>query len=133
MTAESKYPEHIDADEKSICDLIVKAALAAGHVISVYGSGVRDLAQSSNYAEITSNVAATDETMLWLVSSDRKKTIGTVLLVHGNEPFELIADHTDTAEMVAILVGATARAAELEARANRITLTPGWGFGGQTV
>jgi hypothetical protein len=131
------YPTNTNATEIQIIDAIITSALNDGLVISVYDGEVWTVSCSADREEITAAIATTDETRLALRRPDADdgeyEIIGGVFLVHGNDGHDVIADHTDCPEMNAILAEATALADKLEAHANRITLTPGWGFGGQTV
>lgn len=129
------YPTSTNAIEIQIIDAIITSALTDGLVISVYDGEVWTVSCSADREAITAAIGTSDETRLALRRpvDGKFERIGGVFLVHGNDGHDVIADHTDTPAMAAILAEATALADKLEAHANRITLTPGWGFGGQTV
>ncbi|MDO8983031.1 hypothetical protein [Cypionkella sp.] len=129
------YPTNTNATEIQIIDAIITSALNDGLVISVYDGEVWTVSCSADREAITAAIATSDETRLALRRpvDGKFERIGGVFLVHGNDGHDVIADHTDSPAMNAILADANALADKLEAHANRITLTPGWGFGGQTV
>ncbi len=110
------FPEHMNAGEKTIARALVKSALKARLRVWVLGCGVCDLADCTDEDRITAEIAATDETTLVFRDSEGR-SVGMVLMVHGNAPWEVIADHTDTPEMRGLLANATAAAARQEARA----------------
>lgn len=91
MTA--SYTTHLDQTERRIIDAIIKEALAEGMTISVYDGDEWAVRKSTDYKQITAEIAATDETTLRIRSSDGKK-IGDILLIHGNGE-EVISDHSD--------------------------------------
>ncbi|MDP2047578.1 MAG: hypothetical protein Q8K33_01610 [Cypionkella sp.] len=129
------YPTDTNATEVQIIDAIIASALREGLVISVYDGEEWTVKCSADREAITAAIGTTDETRLALRRpvDGKFEIIGGVFLVHGNDGYDVIADHTDTPAMAAILADANMIADVHEERANRITLTPGWGFGGQTV
>lgn len=129
------FPTDTNANEVLIIDAIIASAFKEGLVISVYDGEAWTVSCSADHEEITTAIATTDETHLALrrPTDGKFEIIGVVFLVHGNDGHDVIADHTDTPAMAAILADANALADKLEAHANRITLTSGWGFGGQVV
>ena len=129
------YPTNTNAIETQIIDAIINSALREGLVISIYDGEEWTVKCSADREAITAAIGTTDETRLALrrPTDGKFDIIGGVFLVHGNDGYDVIADHTDTPALAAILADASALADKLEAHANRITLTPGWGFGGQTV
>lgn len=86
-----KYPDHLDADEREIIDALIVAALEDGYSIEVQGEGETDLEASTDYAEITDMVAATCETTLVMRKPGTKAF--WFQCIHGNSPWEVIADH----------------------------------------
>lgn len=117
---EAKYPDHIDPIERRIIDAAIKSILAAGHTISVYGDGELDLDQSSDYAEITSHVAACSETEFRIFTKRPEgsraflpRKVGWVHFVHGNET-QVLIDYTVGAETEALLERADTLAEVLE-------------------
>lgn len=82
------YPDHLNPIERQIIDKLIKAALADGFKISVYGDGILDLAPSADYEAIINEVAACGETCLMLWPGGH-----WIQLVHGNGA-EVISDYT---------------------------------------
>lgn len=121
----SAYPDHLDKDERIIIDMIVVAALKADNLICVDGEGVMDLARTDSYAEITSVIGITGQTTLHIFAGDQRTAtpthLGSIVLVHGNLPSEVINDHTDSAAIYALIQPATHHCEALEA--NELWLT----------
>lgn len=93
--------------ERRIVRAIVTAAVKAGHNVSVYDGEDWPLKRSGNVAEIMQAVMSTDEDTLHIRSA-QDGVIGDVYLVYGNDGWDVIADHTSSPEMDAILAPAMA-------------------------
>lgn len=98
------YPAHYlkdhMAEERAVVNRVIRAALSVGLNISVFDGEEWSLKASSDYAAITAEVAATDQTTLRFRDAS-KKLLGSIYLVHGNGD-EVISDHTDNALMRAL-------------------------------
>lgn len=129
------YPTNTNAIETQIIDAIINSALREGLVISIYDGEEWTVKCSADREAITAAIGTTDETRLALrrPTDGKFDIIGGVFLVHGNDGHDVIADHTDTPAMAAILADANMISDVHEERAHRITLISGWGFGGQVV
>lgn len=107
-------------DERLIIQQIIRSALDRGLLVSVYDGEEWPLILSSNEAAIAGEIGATDETALRfrdpkrLNENGKPDTVGTVYLVHGNG-CDVISDHTDNPETVALLSVASALAERLAA------------------
>lgn len=86
-----KYPDYLDDGEREVIDALIVAALEDGYSIEVQGEGETDLEASTDYAEITDMVAATCETTLVMRKPGTKAF--WFQCIHGNSPWEVIADH----------------------------------------
>lgn len=89
-----KYPDHLNDGEREVIDALIVAALEDGYSIEVQGEGETDLEASTDYAEITDMVAATGETVLVMRKPGTKAF--WFQCIHGNSPWEVIADHVVT-------------------------------------
>lgn len=76
---------------------LVKAALAAGYMVSVNDGEEWTVKQSTNAREIIDALCTTGEDMLRLRDPADGATIGSFWLIYGNDPSgdELISDHSD--------------------------------------
>lgn len=111
MTAD--YPDHLDANERQVIDTLIRDVLAMGCTVSVSDGEGWVVKQSKDYAAITSEIAASDETTIRVRQGDLHAAI---FFVHGNAPSEVIADMTDTPWARSLVVGAELVAAKLEER-----------------
>lgn len=84
-----------------------------GCTISVSGGEGFTVKQSRDYAAITMEIAASDETTIRVRDGDLHAAI---LLVHGNLPSEVISDMADTPWTRSIVAGAERVATKLEER-----------------
>jgi len=109
---QASYPDGIIPGEKRIIDALVRDALKAGCTISVgHPMGWWDARMSRDYSEITACIAVSDETLLLVRDGDRTAAF---FFVHGNEPYEVICDHTDNAFAYSLLANAAAIAEKME-------------------
>ncbi len=102
-----EYPEHLDKTERRIISTILREALHDCDV-SVHDGEEWAVRHSTNLAEITREIAATDCTTLRFYRKDAP--VGSVLLVHGNG-CDVIADYT-ASEAMETLLAAAIRTAE---------------------
>lgn len=105
------YVKHRIALERRIVGLIVTDALAQGYQVEANNGG-DDPIISTNAKAIMSEAMATDEASLAFWAGDR--CVGSVLLVYGNDGFDVIADRHVNSEMDAICARAEAYAETAE-------------------
>lgn len=103
------YPDYIDPIERRIIDVIVKGALADGFEISVFGEGEEDLHRSTDYEEITNEIAATGMTELVLHPGKH-----WFQFVHGNG-CDVFGDYTTKSAGYSFVTEAEALAERLAA------------------
>lgn len=89
----SCYPKGIDQTELNIIDAMIRAALVEGISLGVFDGEEWAVRNSTDYQEITGEIAATDATTLRLRDSGGAK-IGDIILIYGNGE-DVIHDHTD--------------------------------------
>lgn len=112
------YPKHLNRRERRIIDKLICDALDMGCTISV-GDGVEySVKLSTDYTAITREVAACDEMILRIRQGDKHAAF---FFVFGNEPYEVLNDHTDNAFAHALWSGAEKVRAEIEARMCGVT------------
>lgn len=106
------------ADERQVVCAVLDAALSSGLLVSVYDGEEWALDRSNDRAAIECLIGATDETMLRFRSgapfpdADHARVVGHVWLIHGNG-CDVLADHSDGAEMARLLAPALALADRL--------------------
>jgi hypothetical protein len=80
-------------NEEMVCRAIIREALALGWTVSVHDGEEWAVKRSDNTSEIFNAANSVDTcTLLFRKHGDR---VGTVFLVWGNSPEELICDHSD--------------------------------------
>lgn len=111
---EAEYPDHLDAGEREIIDTIIDAALAEGFEIKVRDE--EEIAQdyTTDKALIAPHIGATDVTNLFMRKVGKKR-IGFIQFIHGNMPYEVVADSTDSPEIAALIDAAQPIIDRLEA------------------
>ncbi|OYW73583.1 MAG: hypothetical protein B7Z37_20955 [Verrucomicrobia bacterium 12-59-8] len=83
--------------EKQIARLFLRTALAAGYAVSLDNGGEDfEFENSTNLKYIIGKMFATDEERLYL--SKNGKRVGWVLLVYGNDGYDVICDYTTNLE-----------------------------------
>lgn len=97
------YPEHMNPGERQIVDKLICDALDMGCAISVGDGVIYPVKQSTDYTAITRVMAATDTTILRI---RRGLDHAAFIFIHGNEPYEVLNDHTDNAFAYAVWSGA---------------------------
>lgn len=100
------FPKHAHTTEKRIITAILRRALKADYLVSVYDGEEWALKFSSDFEAITAEVHATDTTTLVFRDANNadKAKVGSVWLVHGNED-DVIANHSDNEAMEALVKG----------------------------
>lgn len=79
--------------EMTIVRAYVKAILAAGHFVTVNDGGEDTVIKSRKLNEIVKAMRTTDEDVLKL-TNDAGHATGWLYFVYGNEPHEVLNDHT---------------------------------------
>jgi len=111
------YPDFINEGERSVIDCLIRDALASDCLISIYDGEDRPVTRSTDYTEITREIAATDITTIRVEKMDgATKRSAVFVFVHGNLPSEVLSDMTDSDFANELFVGAEACADALEAR-----------------
>jgi predicted N-formylglutamate amidohydrolase len=105
------YPDHLDPKERRIIDKLICDALDMGCTISVGNGDEYSVKLSTDYTEITREVAACDEMILRIRQGEKHAAF---FFVHGNEPYHVLNDHTDNAFAHALWVGAEKVCAQIE-------------------
>jgi len=77
--------------EGRICSRLVKHALASGYTVSVHDSEEWTVIKSTSYREIMEALFTTDQETLLFRDKDGNR-LGTVLLVYGNDGYDVMAD-----------------------------------------
>lgn len=98
--------------ESRIVKKIVEDALAQGFSLSVFDGEDWSVNESTNKTEILDNLQACDEENLYFYKDG--KQVGGVLLVYGNDGYDVICDYHTNLETV--LAGANKLASTLEER-----------------
>lgn len=92
-----------ELEEKIIREML-KFAIGKGYLVSVFDGEEYPVKCSANIEEIIENAMSVDEATLTFRDAETRNTIGKVLLVFGNDGWDVIADHSDnlaTREIVA--------------------------------
>lgn len=86
------------AQEKTAAGRIIDRALAKGYLISVNDGEETTVKRSTKRREIMGALQSTDADYLIIRAADGSK-IGTIYLVWGNSPDEVVCDCTDNPEI----------------------------------
>lgn len=113
---------NVERIERMIIKTIVEDALDLGYMVVLHdgedkaADAYLDSTTSKEHevAQIMQMIRATDEERL-IFFKDGKR-VGSVLLVYGNDGHDVIADHTASDELDALLAGATKLADRLSER-----------------
>lgn len=97
--------------ENVIIRKAVRAAVDAGFTVSVFDGEDYSVRRSRKVEEVMRSLRATDSDRLIVRDNDGER-VGSVLLVYGNEPYEVIADYS--LALNDLLRGAEARAMRME-------------------
>jgi hypothetical protein len=88
------------AVERSIVKEVIKAALAAGYLLTVNDGEEDTLIASDKSSAIVSAMFTTDEDRLWFVDKTTRNKIGWVYFIYGNDGYDVINDYTTNLEEV---------------------------------
>lgn len=92
----------MDTDERFVVRGIVNRALDKGYLLTVFDGEEFPLLHSDDADEVMAELGHCDEEWLYVENGDRKK-IGTIFLVYGNDPDEVVCDCTDKPEILEIV------------------------------
>lgn len=84
----------MNRQEMAVARLLIDRCIDAGWMVSLFDGEEWALRGERDAAKIISELGATCEEQIVLHEPSTKKKVGWVLLVWGNFPSELIADHT---------------------------------------
>lgn len=101
--------------EMSVIRAALKAGLKKGYVVSVYDGGEWVVKYETNLTKIVKALRSSSEDIITFRKPDLTR-VGSLFLVYGNMPYEVINDHTDSEEMDAIYKAAEVVADKIEAR-----------------
>ena len=93
------------ATEISVLKALVSRAIARGLVVSVNDGESWPVKKSTDIQAIVEAATGVDESSLRFRDSVTGESVGFVYLVFGNSPEDLIADHTDSPVMAALVAG----------------------------
>ena len=95
------------AFERRIVRMVVRQAIDNGLSVTVCDGDDCPVVKSLDFSNIMASVMATDsDTMvLWDAHGD---IFGMIWFVYGNDGYDVISDHTDTARMIEFLAPVTA-------------------------
>lgn len=106
--------------EKSIIEKLLLTIIGADYVVSVFDGEEYAIKYATEVSMILREMASTEMDTVFIHShkgeDGKRRFIGTVTLVYGNEPWVVIADHTADDKTEALVAPATALANEYEAK-----------------
>lgn len=82
-----------ETQENTIIRAVVKKLIKAGFTIAVHNGEDLSLERSTDLEAILGSLRATGSDML-IADHTEQQSRGAVLLVYGNDPFEVIADYS---------------------------------------
>lgn len=92
----------MNTDERFIVKQIVGRALDKGYLLSVYDGEETPIQHSDDLEAVMAELGHCDLEWLLVENADRKR-IGSIFLVYGNDPDEVVADYTDKPEIVEVV------------------------------
>jgi hypothetical protein len=90
------------AEEMKVIERLVEELLIAGYRLSVNDGEEITLAKSTDKAAILKAMRTTDEDYLLVHFADNRR-IGTIYLVYGNMPWEVVNDYSDSVSVNGLL------------------------------
>jgi hypothetical protein len=91
--------------ERRIVNAIAQEAIRTGHTVSVFDGEEWTVTKSTKLSDIMGAIMTTDEDMLRIRNTAGQR-IGDVMLIYGNDGYDVIADHHSSEAMDAILAPA---------------------------
>lgn len=92
----------MDSEERFVVRGIVNRALDKGYLLTIFDGEEFPVLHSDDAEEVMDNLGHCDEEWLHVENAGRQK-IGTIWLVYGNDPDEVVADCTDKPEILEIV------------------------------
>jgi len=92
----------MNTEERFIVKQIVGRALDKGYLLTVFDGEEFPVRCSDDAEAVMAELGHCDEEWLQVANADCKR-IGSIFLVYGNEPDEVVADYTDKAEILELL------------------------------
>ncbi len=102
--------------EREIVRSILTGIVSEGYVFSIFDGGEWVVRRSSDIETGLKAMFSTDGDEI-SVRTPAGERVGTINLIYGNAPWEVVQDHTDNDEIKACLAGATAMSDRMEAAA----------------
>jgi hypothetical protein len=94
--------KEMNTEERFVVKQIVGRALDKGYLLSVFDGEDVPVMHSDDAEAVMAGLGHCDEEWLYVANEDRKQ-IGTIFLVYGNDPDEVVADCTDKPEILELL------------------------------
>jgi hypothetical protein len=91
-----------DQAEHAAARMIIEAALERRYTVSVWDGGTWVVKYSRDVDQIAMALQSSDEDQLRL-HDESGHSVGTMLLIWGNSPEELVADHSDNDAIKSLL------------------------------
>ena len=92
----------MDSEERFVVRGIVNRALDKGYLLTVFDGEEFPVMHSDDPEDVMAELGHCDAE--WLhVENDARQKIGTIWLVYGNDPDEVVADCTDKPEILEIV------------------------------
>ena len=92
----------MNTEERFVLKQIVGRALDKGYLLSVLDGEDVPIQNSDDPEAVMAELGHCDEEWLQVANADGKR-IGTIYLVYGNDPDEVVADCTDKPEILELL------------------------------
>jgi hypothetical protein len=92
----------MNTEERFVVKQIVGRALDKGYLLSVFDGEEYPIEHSDDAEAVMAELGHCGEDWLQVSNADRKR-IGTIFLVYGNDPDEVVADCTDKPEILEIV------------------------------
>lgn len=92
----------MDSEERFVVRQIVNRALDKGFLLTVFDGEEFPVLHSDDAEEVMAELGHCDEEWLYVENAARQK-IGTIFLVYGNDPDEVVCDCTDKPEILEIV------------------------------
>lgn len=92
----------MNTEERFVVKQIVGRALDKGYLLSVFDGEECYVEHCDDLEAVMAGLGHCDEEWLGVENADRKR-IGSIYLVYGNDPDEVVADCTDKPEILEIV------------------------------
>jgi hypothetical protein len=92
----------MNTEERFVVKQIVGRALDKGYLLSVYDGEETPVEHSDDLEAVMAELGHCEAEWLLVENADRKR-IGSIFLVYGNDPDEVVADCTDKPEILEVV------------------------------